>query len=98
LEENTFCLLLPGTQASDAMQIAQRVLIGLSRYPLPKRAGVARISLALGVAEASNADDLQAVLRRARKALDTAVVTPGQRIYGLNGQDLPLKFSHGGDD
>lgn len=98
LEDNTFSVLLPGTQASDAVEIAHRIQMAISRYPLPKRAGVARITVAIGIAEASNADDLQAVLRRARKSLDNAMVASGPRLFGLNAQDSPLKLLINGEE
>ncbi|WP_425613814.1 GGDEF domain-containing protein [Anatilimnocola sp. NA78] len=94
LEDNTFSILLPGIQGTDALDIAQRIQAAVSRYPLPKRAGVTRVSVAIGVAEASHADDLQAVLRRARKALDAAMLHPGQRLFGITAQDGPMRASN----
>jgi diguanylate cyclase len=92
LEDNTFSLVLPGIQATDALEIAQRIQVAVSRYPLPKRAGVSRVSVAIGAAEAASSDDLQAVLRRSRKALEAAMISSGQRLYGINGQDNPVRL------
>jgi diguanylate cyclase len=92
LEDNTFSLLLPGIQAADALEIAQRIQLAVSRYPLPKRAGVARVSVAIGAAEAASSDDLQTVLRRSRKALEAALISPPQRLFGINAQDQPVKL------
>ncbi|QDU28205.1 Response regulator PleD [Anatilimnocola aggregata] len=98
LEDNTFSLLLPGIQGTDALAIAQRIQSAVARYPLPKRAGVTRVSVAIGVAEASNSDDLQAVLRRARKALDNALLHPAQRLAGLSAQDVTIKLPTATDE
>jgi diguanylate cyclase len=87
LEENTFSLVLPGVQALDALATAQRIQVAVSKYPLPKRAGVARISVAIGVAEAASSDDLQSILRRSRRALELALQLPPPRLCGINGQE-----------
>lgn len=87
LEDNTFSILLPGIQASDALDIAQRVQAAISRYPLPKRAGVPRITVAVGAAEAGVSDDMQAILRRTRRALEFALTNQGPRLAALNARD-----------
>jgi len=87
LEDNTFSLLLPGVQAADALLTAQRIQIAVSRYPLPKRAGVPRITVAIGAAEAGAKDDMQTILRRSRKALDFAISNQGPRLAALNARD-----------
>ncbi len=92
LEDNTFSLLLPGIQAHDAFEIAERLQAAVSRYPLPKRAGVARVFVAIGAAEASGSDDLQTILRRSRKALEGALVRANPRLYALDAQDAPLEL------
>lgn len=87
LEDNTFSLLLPGIQAADALETAQRIQTAVSRYPLPKRAGVARVTVAIGVAEAGSKDDMQAILRRSRRALEFALSNQGPRLAALNARD-----------
>jgi diguanylate cyclase len=87
LEDNTFSLLLPGVQAADALQTAQRIQTAVSRYPLPKRAGVPRITVAIGAAEAAAKDDMQTILRRARRALEFAITNQGPRLAALNSRD-----------
>jgi diguanylate cyclase len=92
LEDNTFSLLLPGIQANDALETAQRIQAAVSRYPLPKRAGVARVTVAIGAAEASSKDDLQTILRRSRRALEHALQSPGARLFALNTKDEPVQL------
>jgi diguanylate cyclase len=92
LEDNTFSLLLPGIQAKDALETAQRIQLAISRYPLPKRAGVTRVSIAIGAAEAGPKDDMQSVLRRSRRALELAMQSPGLRLFALDQSDLPVLF------
>jgi diguanylate cyclase (GGDEF)-like protein len=92
LEDNTFSLVLPGIQAADALEIANRMQLAVSRYPLPKRAGVTRMSVAIGAAEASSSDDMQAVLRRSRRALETAMQCANPRLAGIDAQDQPVRL------
>jgi diguanylate cyclase len=92
LEDNTFSLVLPGIQAADALDIAQRIQLAVSRYPLPKRAGVTRVSVAIGAAEAASSDDMQAVLRRSRRALEAAMQSPSPRLAGFDAQDQPVRL------
>jgi diguanylate cyclase (GGDEF)-like protein len=87
LEDNTFSLLLPGVQAADALQTAQRIQMAVGRYPLPKRAGVPRVTVAIGAAEASAKDDMQTILRRSRRALEFAITNQGPRLAALNSRD-----------
>lgn len=93
LEDNTFSLLLPGIQVVDAIEIAQRIQLALSRYPLPKRAGITRVSVAIGAAEAGSTDDMQAILRRSRKALEAAIHAPPRRLFGMDAQDQPVRLA-----
>ena len=87
LEDNTFSLLLPGVQATDALQTAQRIQAAISRYPLPKRAGVQRVTVAIGAAEAGAKDDMQTILRRSRRALEFAITNQGPRLAAINSRD-----------
>jgi diguanylate cyclase (GGDEF)-like protein len=92
LEDNTFSLLLPGIQATDALETAQRIQAAIGRYPLPKRAGVPRITVAIGAAEANPKDDMQTILRRARRALESAIQHQGLRLFALNAKDEPIQL------
>lgn len=94
LEDNTFSLLLPGIQARDALDIAQRIQLAVSRYPLPKRAGVTRVSIAIGAAEAGAKDDMQAVLRRSRRSLEVAIQATGLRLFALDQTDAPILLAN----
>lgn len=94
LEDNTFSMLLPGIQAQDALDIAQRIQVAVSRYSLPKRAGVSRVSIAIGAAEACAKDDMQAVLRRSRRSLELAIQATGPRLFALDQRDLPVLFDN----
>ena len=85
-------LLLPGIQANDALETAQRIQAAVSRYPLPKRAGVARVTVAIGAAEANSKDDLQTILRRSRRALEYALQSQGARLFALNTKDEPIQL------
>jgi diguanylate cyclase len=93
LEENTFSILLPGIQAADALDIALRIQTAISRYPLPKRAGVQRITVAIGAAEAGSKDDMQAILRRSRRALEFALTNQGPRLAALNSRDETVQLT-----
>jgi diguanylate cyclase (GGDEF)-like protein len=90
LEDNTFSLLLPGIQAKDALETAQRIQLALSKYPLPKRAGVSRVTIAIGAAEAGAKDDMQSILRRSRRSLEIAIQSSGPRLFALDQADSPV--------
>lgn len=92
LEDNTFSVLLPGIQANDALETSQRIQAAVSRYPLPKRAGVARVTVAIGAAEAGSKDDMQTILRRARRALECALQSQAVRLYALNTKDEAIQL------
>lgn len=90
LEDNTFSLLLPGIQAQDALETAQRIQLALSKYPLPKRAGVSRVTIAIGAAEAGAKDDMQSILRRSRRSLEIAIQSASPRLFALDQKDAPV--------
>ena len=43
--------------------------------------------MAIGAAEAAVSDDMQAILRRTRRALEFALTTQGPRLAALNARD-----------
>ncbi|MEX2174985.1 MAG: GGDEF domain-containing protein [Pirellulaceae bacterium] len=82
LGEDTFAMLLPGSQLPSAVAIAERLRSAVERCRLPRRAGGSWFTISVGAIEASDGDDLRRILERARKALQAAANQGRNRVCG----------------
>ena len=82
LGEDTFALLLPGAALSNGVAIAERLRHAVERCRLPRRAGISRFTVSIGVVEASGGDDLRHILERGRTTLQTAIGEGRNRVVG----------------
>ena len=82
LGEDTFALLMPGSQLGHGVAIGERLRTACERCRLPRRAGLSHYTISIGVVEASDGDDLRLILERARKALAQAIHQGRNRVCG----------------
>ena len=75
-DSSTFCVLLPSTDDTDAVAVADRIRANVAKMPLLAEYGV---SISVGVATCGTGD-VQGAVDRAIKALDEAVRTGQPRI------------------
>jgi diguanylate cyclase len=81
-----FGLLLPTATLVDAIQVAERLREGFSRYRSPAQAAPPGLTLSVGVVQVMEADDSISLLKRAEAALDTADRQGGNRAYYHDGE------------
>jgi diguanylate cyclase len=86
LGEDTFALLLPGAALSNGVAIAERLRNAVERCRLPRRAGISRFTVSIGVVEAGDGDDLRHILERGRTTLQTAIGEGRNRVVGGDAQ------------
>jgi diguanylate cyclase len=82
LGDDTFALITPGAQLTQAIAIAERLRAACERCRLPRKAGVSWFTISVGVVEASEGDDMRLILERARKALLAAANQGRNRVCG----------------
>lgn len=65
-----FAAVLPGADATTAMQVAERLRSGVQANPVQTRAGTISVTISIGITLATGADDdVDAMLRRADSAM-----------------------------
>jgi diguanylate cyclase len=84
-DEGCFALILPRTQTSDAIIVAERLLKAAAEQPLVTKSDSLSITLSIGMAEVTDGDDVIRFLHRADEALDAAAQAGGNRCYSHNG-------------
>jgi diguanylate cyclase (GGDEF)-like protein len=77
----TFALLLPKTEHSNALCVAERLLTSISSASLTANGVLIPLTLSLGTTEAMRGDSSDEILRRAEEALEEAVKKGGNRIH-----------------
>ncbi|MBV9280746.1 MAG: sensor domain-containing diguanylate cyclase [Chloroflexi bacterium] len=75
-----FCVLLPEIEWDGAEQVAERLRLMIERRLLPQEAGVARITVSLGLAFLQGEDDGAELVSRADRALYTAKRRGGNQL------------------
>jgi diguanylate cyclase len=82
LSDDTFALLMPGSQLSQGVAIGERLRSACERCRLPRRAENGHFTISVGVVEASEGDDLRLILERGRNALQAAIHQGRNRLCG----------------
>jgi diguanylate cyclase len=84
LANDTFALLLPGTRLAGGVQVATRLRHASDHCRLPRRAGIATMTVTIGVVEAVPGDDMRRLLQRARNALQVAIDRGRNQCFALD--------------
>jgi diguanylate cyclase (GGDEF)-like protein len=84
LSGEIFGMLLPNGQLVDAVRIAERMRAGVHQGDLDARLG-AHVTISCGVAEVTSDDDGDALVLRARRALEAARRRGGNAVYVNDG-------------
>jgi diguanylate cyclase len=87
-DEETFGLLLPAAQLDHAVHIAERLRAAVSRCKLLLHGRPLAVTVSIGVAEATGAEDAPQLLQRAEQAADAA--PQGNATYLHNGTQPEL--------
>lgn len=72
-DDDTFALLLPTANLTQAMTVAERLRQAILRFELPRGGNRRRFTVSIGVTEVVQGDDSQMLMERTQIALDTSV-------------------------
>jgi diguanylate cyclase len=81
-----FAIMMPGTEMSGAIKMADRLRSVMAGCTLPVRGDELRFTLSLGLAEAQTSDDPRSLVKRADAALLASKGAGGNCIHWHNGQ------------
>ena len=77
--EDSFAILLPGTQLSSAASIAERLRQSISLHALKSPTGDLQLTVSVGVAEVETNDESDTISQRAAEAANVAIGEGGNR-------------------
>jgi diguanylate cyclase (GGDEF)-like protein len=82
----TYVVLLPGSELTNTMKVAERLREAIARCTLPLPSGRLKFTVSLGGAQAEQDDDVAKMMSRTTEALDAAAQSGGNCCYFHNGQ------------
>jgi len=85
-DAGTFVVLLPGSELTNTMTVAERLREAIARCTLPLPSGRLKFTVSLGGAQAEQNEDVAQMMRRTSEALDAAAQSGGNCCYFHNGQ------------
>ena len=81
-----FAIMMPGTEISGAIKMADRLRTVMAGCSLPVRGDELRFTLSLGLAQAQTSDDPRSLVRRADAALLASKGAGGNCVHWHNGE------------
>ncbi len=81
-----FAIMMPGTEMSGAMKMADRLRTVMAGCALPVRGEELRFTLSLGLAQAHASDDPRSLVQRADAALRASKSAGGNCVHWHNGE------------